>query len=71
VVRRGLEYSSIARHIGYQSYQSKLRSDVMAAEIIIIVFVVTYIAISSEKVNRTATALLGMGAAGIVLWATG
>ncbi len=71
MVRRGLEYSSIARHIGYQSYQSKLRSDVMAAEIIIIVFVVTYIAISSEKVNRTATALLGMGAAGIVLWATG
>ncbi|OLS24133.1 MAG: hypothetical protein ThorAB25_23680, partial [Candidatus Thorarchaeota archaeon AB_25] len=42
----------------------------MAAELIIIVFVVTYIAISSEKVNRTATALLGMGAAGIVLWAT-
>ncbi len=71
MVRRGLEYSSIARHIGYQSYQSKLRSDVMAAEIIIIVFVVTYIAISSEKVNRTATALLGMGVAGIVLWATG
>lgn len=43
----------------------------MAAELIILVFVVTYIAISSEKVNRTATALLGMGAAGIVLWATG
>ena len=43
----------------------------MAAEIIIIVFVITYIAISSEKVNRTATALLGMGIAGIVLWATG
>ncbi|MFX1579343.1 MAG: SLC13 family permease [Promethearchaeota archaeon] len=43
----------------------------MAAELIIIIFVVTYIAISSEKVNRTATALLGMGAAGIVLWATG
>jgi len=42
----------------------------LAAELIIIVFVVTYIAISSEKVNRTATALLGMGAAGIVLWAT-
>lgn len=32
---------------------------------------VTYIAISSEKVNRTATALLGMGVAGIVLWVTG
>jgi len=43
----------------------------MAAELIIIVFVVTYIAISSEKVNRTAAAMLGMGAAGIVLWATG
>ena len=43
----------------------------MAAELIILVFVVTYIAISSEKVNRTAAALLGMGAAGIVLWATG
>jgi Na+/H+ antiporter NhaD/arsenite permease-like protein len=43
----------------------------LVAELIIIVFVVTYIAISSEKVNRTATALLGMGVAGIVLWATG
>ncbi|MGD9395882.1 MAG: SLC13 family permease [Candidatus Thorarchaeota archaeon] len=43
----------------------------MAAELIIVVFVVTYIAISSEKVNRTATALLGMGVAGIVLWVTG
>ncbi len=43
----------------------------MAAEIIILIFVVTYIAISSEKVNRTATALLGMGAAGIALWVTG
>ena len=43
----------------------------MAAELIIIVFVVTYIAISSEKVNRTAAAMLGMGVAGIVLWATG
>jgi Na+/H+ antiporter NhaD/arsenite permease-like protein len=43
---------------------------IVAAELIIAIFVVTYIAISSEKVNRTATALLGMGAAGIVLWAT-
>ncbi|MGD9381142.1 MAG: SLC13 family permease [Candidatus Thorarchaeota archaeon] len=43
----------------------------MVAEIILAVFVVTYIAISSEKVNRTATALLGMGVVGIVLWATG
>jgi len=43
----------------------------VAAELVIIVFVATYIAISSEKVNRTATALLGMGVMGIVLWATG
>jgi Na+/H+ antiporter NhaD/arsenite permease-like protein len=43
----------------------------MAAELIIAIFVVTYLAISSEKVNRTATALLGMGAAGIALWFTG
>jgi len=35
------------------------------------VFVGTYIAISSEKVNRTATALLGMGIAGLVLVVTG
>lgn len=42
----------------------------LTAELIILVFVVTYIAISSEKVNRTATALLGMGVAGIVLWIT-
>jgi Na+/H+ antiporter NhaD/arsenite permease-like protein len=38
---------------------------------ILAVFVITYVAISSEKVNRTATALLGMGVVGIVLWATG
>ncbi|MFX1262850.1 MAG: SLC13 family permease [Promethearchaeota archaeon] len=43
----------------------------MVAEIIVTVFVITYLAISSEKVNRTATALLGMGVVGIVLWATG
>ena len=42
----------------------------MAAELIIAIFVITYIAISSEKVNRTATALLGMGVAGIILWLT-
>jgi Na+/H+ antiporter NhaD/arsenite permease-like protein len=42
----------------------------LVAEIILAVFVITYIAISSEKVNRTATALLGMGVVGIVLWAT-
>ena len=43
----------------------------MVAEMILAVFVITYVAISSEKVNRTATALLGMGVVGIVLWATG
>jgi Na+/H+ antiporter NhaD/arsenite permease-like protein len=43
----------------------------VAAELVILVFVATYIAISSEKVNRTATALLGMGIVGIILWATG
>ncbi|MFX1264541.1 MAG: SLC13 family permease, partial [Promethearchaeota archaeon] len=42
----------------------------MVSEIVLGVFVITYIAISSEKVNRTATALLGMGVVGIVLWAT-
>jgi len=43
----------------------------LVSEIILAIFVITYVAISSEKVNRTATALLGMGAVGIVLWATG
>ncbi len=43
----------------------------MIAEIILAIFVITYVAISSEKVNRTATALLGMGVVGIALWATG
>ncbi|MFW9845386.1 MAG: SLC13 family permease [Candidatus Thorarchaeota archaeon] len=43
----------------------------MVAELVVAVFVITYIAISSEKVNRTATALFGMGVVGIVLWATG
>jgi len=43
----------------------------LAAELVLIVFVGTYIAISSEKVNRTATALLGMGIAGLVLVVTG
>jgi Na+/H+ antiporter NhaD/arsenite permease-like protein len=41
------------------------------AGLILAVFIVTYIAISTEKVNRTATALLGMGVVGVVLWATG
>jgi Na+/H+ antiporter NhaD/arsenite permease-like protein len=39
--------------------------------IILAVFIATYIAISSEKVNRTATALLGMGVVGIILWFAG
>ena len=39
--------------------------------LILVVFIGTYIAISSEKVNRTATALLGMGIVGVILWATG
>ncbi|MGY5854404.1 MAG: SLC13 family permease [Candidatus Thorarchaeota archaeon] len=39
----------------------------MATELILLIFVGTYVAISSEKVNRTATALLGMGVAGLAL----
>jgi Na+/H+ antiporter NhaD/arsenite permease-like protein len=39
--------------------------------VVLAIFIVTYIAISSEKVNRTATALLGMGIVGIVLWFAG
>ncbi|MFW9943949.1 MAG: SLC13 family permease [Candidatus Sifarchaeia archaeon] len=35
---------------------------------VLVVFIGTYVAISSEKVNRTATALLGLGIVGIVLW---
>ncbi|MHA2115656.1 MAG: SLC13 family permease, partial [Candidatus Thorarchaeota archaeon] len=35
---------------------------------IIVVFVGTYVLISSEKVNRTAMALLGMSLAGFVFW---
>ncbi|UCE11451.1 MAG: anion permease [Candidatus Thorarchaeota archaeon] len=37
---------------------------------VLVVFVGTYIAISSEKVNRTAAALLGMGLIGVVLVVT-
>ncbi|UCE11450.1 MAG: hypothetical protein JSW61_05835 [Candidatus Thorarchaeota archaeon] len=36
---------------------------------VLLVFIGTYIAISSEKVNRTGMALLGMGAIGFVFWA--
>ncbi|MHA2322526.1 MAG: hypothetical protein ACXACG_12815 [Candidatus Thorarchaeota archaeon] len=35
---------------------------------IIVVFVGTYVLISTEKVNRTAMALLGMSLAGFVFW---
>jgi len=38
---------------------------------ILAVFIGTYIIISTEKINRTGMALLGMGFAGIVLWAGG
>ena len=35
--------------------------------LVLVVFIGTYLVISSEKVNRTATALLGMGLVGIIL----
>ncbi len=35
---------------------------------VLLVFIGTYIVISSEKVNRTGTALLGMGLVGFVFW---
>ncbi|TFF68653.1 hypothetical protein EU520_00080 [Candidatus Thorarchaeota archaeon] len=35
---------------------------------ILLIFIGTYLAISSEKVNRTATAMTGMGLVGLVLW---
>ena len=47
-----------------------MRLDTVAG-IILFVFICTYIAISSEKVNRTATALLGMGIVGMILVAAG
>lgn len=37
----------------------------------LVVFIGTYLVISTEKVNRTATALLGMGIVGVILWAAG
>jgi Na+/H+ antiporter NhaD/arsenite permease-like protein len=39
--------------------------------LVLAVFIGTYLAISTEKVNRTATALLGMGIVGVILWAAG
>ncbi len=38
---------------------------------VLVVFILTYVAISSEKVNRTATSLLGMGVVGVILVASG
>lgn len=37
------------------------------AILVLIVFILTYVVISSEKVNRTATSLLGMGVVGVIL----
>jgi Na+/H+ antiporter NhaD/arsenite permease-like protein len=39
--------------------------------LILLVFIGTYIAISSEKVNRAAMSMTGMGIAGLVLWSYG
>ncbi|MDF1537599.1 MAG: SLC13 family permease [Candidatus Thorarchaeota archaeon] len=39
--------------------------------LVLVVFIATYLVISSEKVNRTATSLLGMGLVGVILWAAG
>lgn len=39
--------------------------------LILLVFIGTYIAISSEKVNRAAMSMTGMGIAGLVLWVFG
>jgi len=39
--------------------------------LILLVFIGTYLAISSEKVNRAATSMVGMGIAGLVLWGFG
>ncbi len=43
----------------------------IVAGMVLLVFIGTYIAISTEKVNRTAMSLLGMGIVGIILWAAG
>jgi Na+/H+ antiporter NhaD/arsenite permease-like protein len=39
--------------------------------LILLVFIGTYLTISSEKVNRAATSMVGMGVAGLVLWGFG
>jgi Na+/H+ antiporter NhaD/arsenite permease-like protein len=38
--------------------------------LVLTIFIGTYLAISSEKVNRTAMAMTGMGLVGLVLWIT-
>ncbi|TFH04336.1 MAG: hypothetical protein E4H14_14965, partial [Candidatus Thorarchaeota archaeon] len=38
--------------------------------LVLLVFIGTYLAISSEKVNRAATSMVGMGITGLVLWAS-
>ena len=37
---------------------------------VLVVFVITYILISSEKLNRTGMSLLGMAIVGVIFWAT-
>ncbi|MFX1482135.1 MAG: SLC13 family permease [Promethearchaeota archaeon] len=37
---------------------------------VLIIFIVTYVLISSEKLNRTGMSLLGMAIVGVVFWAT-
>ena len=37
---------------------------------VLIVFIITYILISSEKLNRTGMSLLGMAIVGVIFWAT-
>jgi Na+/H+ antiporter NhaD/arsenite permease-like protein len=39
--------------------------------VVLLIFIGTYVVISSEKVNRTATSLLGLGLMGLTIWAAG
>lgn len=41
----------------------------LVSGLVLLVFIGTYVVISTEKVNRTATSLMGMGLVGIILWA--
>jgi Na+/H+ antiporter NhaD/arsenite permease-like protein len=43
----------------------------IAGQLVIVVFVIVYILITSEKVNRTAISLTGMAAAALILWILG